>query len=269
LRVVDCLYKIANEKDKAKRNAKKLKEKLSKLWTWENAACQVFTGLEDILKSAPTNDIAQILKMDSKTIRENLQDIKQQGNPDACRQAIYETDIWLEKHPDEPYIRSKYLALVREKGSLEQQQRAIEKISLWLQENRENCDSYVFTEYLNLVRNSKTPKEQCYAAIVQSSIWISKHPDASYVRRHYVALVREKGNSEQSQEVIFQMDLWLDEHITNCDSYVFWEYLKLINQEGTSQQQQTAINQADIWFQKHPNDSYVRGEYLKLMGKQR
>ena len=65
------------------------------------------------------------------------------------------------------------------------------------------------------------------------------------------------------------MALWLDEHITDCDRYVFWEYLRLINQEGRLQQQQTAINQADIWFQKHPDDSYVRTEYLKLMRKQR
>jgi hypothetical protein len=65
------------------------------------------------------------------------------------------------------------------------------------------------------------------------------------------------------------MALWLENPGTNCDSYVFCEYLKLINQEGTSQQQQTAINQADIWFQRHPDDSYVRTEYLKLMRKQR
>ncbi|MBE9126226.1 MULTISPECIES: glycosyltransferase family 4 protein [unclassified Coleofasciculus] len=268
-KVVDCLYRIANDREKAKRNAKKLKEKLSKLWTWENAARQVLTELEDILKSTPSSDIAEIFEMDSRTIRENLQDIKQQGNPDACRQAIYETDIWLEKHPDEPYIRSKYLALVREKGSLEQQQRAIAKMSLWLQENLENCDPYVFTEYLKLIRSSGIPKEQCHEAIVQSSTWLSEHPDESYVLRQYLALVREKGKPEHSQEVISKMALWLEEPETNCDSYVFWEYLKLINQEGRVQQQQTAINQADIWFQKHPDDSYVRTEYLKLMRKQR
>lgn len=267
--VVKHLYAIAKNKDEAKRKAIELREKLYESWTWENTARQVLTELEDILKSTHSSDIAEILKMDSRTIQENLQDIKQQGNLEACRQAIYKTDIWLEKHPDEPYIRSKYLALVREKGSLEQQQRAIVKMSLWLQENIENCDSYIFTEYLNLVRNSKIPKEQCHKAIVQSSTWLSEHPDASYVRRHYVALVREKGKPEQSQEAISQMALWLDEHITDCDPYVFWEYLKLINQEGTSQQQQAAINQADIWFKNHPDDSYVHTEYLKLMRKQR
>lgn len=269
-KVVDCLYKIANDGEKAKRNAKKLKEKLSKLWTWENAARQVLTGLEDILKSAPINDIAQILEMDSKTILENLKDTKKEGNIDTCRHAIYETAIWLERHPDEPYIRRQYLVLVREKGLLEQQQIAITKMSLWLQENLENCDSYVFTEYLKLIRNSGIPKEQCHEAIVQSSTWLSEHPDkSSYVLTQYLALVREKGKPEHSQEAISKMTLWLEEHETNCDSYVFWEYLKLINQKGTLQQQQIAIHQADIWFQKHSDDSYVRTEYLKLMSKQR
>ncbi|MEW6498940.1 MAG: hypothetical protein AB1589_41585, partial [Cyanobacteriota bacterium] len=120
-----------------------------------------------------------------------------------------------------------------------------------------------------LIRNSCIPKEQCHEAIVQSSTWLSEHPDESYVLTQYLALVREKGKPEHSQEAISKMTLWLEEDGTNCDSYVFWEYLKLINQEGRSQQQQTAINQADIWFQKHPNDSYVRTEYLKLMRKQR
>ena len=68
--VENCLYKIANDKAKAKLNAKKLKEKLSELWTWENTARQVFTELEDILKSTHNSDIAEILKMDSRTIQE-------------------------------------------------------------------------------------------------------------------------------------------------------------------------------------------------------
>jgi len=214
------------------------------------------------------NDIAQILEIDSKTILENLRDTTQKGNIDACSHAIYETAIWLERHPDEPFIRRQYLVLVREKGLLEQQQRAIAKMSLWLQENLENCDSYVFTEYLKLIRNSCIPKEQCHEAIVQSSTWLSEHPDESYVLTQYLALVREKGKPEHSQEAISKMTLWLEEHGTNCDSYVFWEYLKLINQEGTLQQQQIAINQADIWFQKYPDNSYVRLEYLKLMKNQ-
>jgi glycosyltransferase involved in cell wall biosynthesis len=269
-KVVDCLYRIANDREKAKRNAKKLKEKLSRLWTWENAARQVLTGLEDILKSAPTNDIAQILEMDSKTILENLQSSKKEGNLDACHHAISETAIWLERYSDEPYIRRQYLVLVRENGLLEQQQIAIVKMSLWLQENLENCDSYVFTEYLKLIRKPGILKEQCHEAIVQSSNWLSEHPDkSSYVLTQYLALVREKGKPEHSQEAISKMTLWLEEDGTNCDSYVFWEYLKLINQEGTSQQQQTAINQADIWFQRHPDNSYVRTEYLKLMRKKR
>jgi glycosyltransferase involved in cell wall biosynthesis len=264
--VVKHLYAIATNKDEAKRKAKRLREELLESWTWKNAARQVLTGLEDILKPTPTNDTSQILEMDSKTILENLQYSK---NLDACRHAIYETAIWLERHPDEPYIRRQYLVLVREKGLLEQQQIAITKMSLWLQENLENCDPYVFTEYLKLIKNSRIPKEQCHEAIVQSSTWLSEHPDESYVLRQYLALVREKGTPEQSQEAISKMTLWLEEPGTNCDRYVFWEYLRLINQEGTSQQQQTAINQADIWFQKHPDDSYVRREYLKLMGKQR
>lgn len=267
--VVKHLYAIANNKDEAKRKAKRLREELLESWTWENAARQVLTELEDILKSTPSSDIAEILEMDSRTIQENLQNIQQQGNPDACRQAIYETDIWLEKHPDEPYIRSKYLALVREKGLLEQQQRAIEKMSFLLQENLENCDSYVFTEYLKLVRKPGILKEQCHKAIVQSSTWLSEHPDtSSYVLTQYLGLVREKGKPQQSQEAISKMTLWLEEHIANCDSYVFWEYLKLINKEGTSQQKQKAITQSNIWFQKYPNDSYVRSEYLKLMKNQ-
>jgi glycosyltransferase involved in cell wall biosynthesis len=264
--VVKHLYAIANNKDEAKRKAIELREKLYESWTWENSARQVLTGLEDILKPAPTNDTSQILEMDSKTILENLQYSK---NLDACRQAIYETAIWLEKHPDEPYIRRQYLVLVREKGLLEQQQIAIREMSLWLQENLENCDPYVFTEYLKLINNSRIPKEQCHEAIVQSSTWLSEHPDESYVLSQYLALVREKGTPEQSQEAISKMTLWLEEPGTNCDGYVFCEYLKLINQEGKSQQQQTAINQADIWFQKHPDDSYVRTQYLKLMRKQR
>lgn len=267
--VVKHLYAIATNKDEAKRKARELREKLYESWTWENAARQVFAGLEDRLKSLPTNDTPQILEMDSKTILDNLLDTTQKGNLDACRHAICETAIWLERHPDEAYIRRQYLILVREKGLLEQQQIAIAQMSLWLQDNLENCDSYVFTEYLKLIRNSGIPKEQCHEAIVQSSTWLSEHPNESYVLTQYLALVREKGKPEQSQEVISKMTLWLEEHGTNCDSYVFCEYLKLINKEGTSQQQQTAINQADIWFQKHPNDSYVRREYLKLMGKQR
>ncbi|MBD1831377.1 glycosyltransferase family 4 protein [Cyanobacteria bacterium FACHB-472] len=270
--VVRCLYKIAGDKEKAKRNAKKLKEKLSKLWTWENAARQVLTGVEDILKSVPSNDIAPILEMDKKTILENLQSSKEGGNLDACHHAIYETAIWLERHPDESYIRRQYLILVREKGLPEQQQIAIAKMSLWLQENLENCDPYVFTEYLKLIRKPGILKEQCHEAILQSSNWLSEHPDqSSYVLTQYLALAREKGKPEHSQEAISKMTLWLEEHGSNCDRYVFWEYLKLINQKGTSQQQQTAINQADIWFQKYPDedDSYVRTEYLKLMRKQR
>ncbi len=56
--VVRCLYKIANNEGKrrAKRNAKQLKEKLSKYWTWENAARQVLIGLEVVLKSTHISD---------------------------------------------------------------------------------------------------------------------------------------------------------------------------------------------------------------------
>lgn len=217
----------------------------------------------------PQGNESDIPEMDSRTLLEHLKNIEKQGKPEDCQQAISQTAIWLQKHPDEPYVRRQYLILVREKGLLEQQQATITQTTHWLQGNLQNRDSYVFTEYLKLIRNPGTPEDQCHEAIELTSTWLSDHPDESYVLRQYFALVRERGKSEQCQEVILQTASWLEANLTKYDSYMFWEYLRLVNQEGTLQQRQKAIEQATIWLQANPDNSYIRSEYLKLMRSQR
>jgi len=209
----------------------------------------------------------EILEMDSRTIQKNLTDLEKKGTPEQCREAISQTSSWLQIHPNESYVRRRYLILVRERGELEQQKQAIVNTALWMKDNLKICDSYVFTEYLRLVTKSGT-LEHCQQVSSQVSIWLQKSPNELFVRRQWLVMAREKLNLEQCQNVISQTAYWLSENLSQCDSYVMMEYLRLNNKAGTFQQRQEAITKAESWLEANPSDSYVRNQYLALLKKQ-
>jgi TIR domain len=174
-----------------------------------------------------------------------------------------ETLRLLQTNPNDPYVRTRYLNLVREQGTLEQKQEVILDMSIWLQQHFSSCDSYVLTAYLSLLEDYGT-SEQSQAAISQAFDWLQVNLNDSYVRRRYLKLVRKWGTLEQKQTALTHDD-WLQKHSETCDSYALREYLLLVEEQGTLEQQQIAIKQASIWLQTNPDDSYIRQQYLKLI----
>ncbi|MEQ8996238.1 MAG: hypothetical protein RID53_07005 [Coleofasciculus sp. B1-GNL1-01] len=188
--------------------------------------------------------------------------IQRRGKNEQKQEAIALTSSWLQLHPDDFHVRTKYLALIGQLGTNQQKQEAIALTSSWLQLHPD--DTYVRTQYLALIGQFGT-SQQKQNAIAKTSSWLQLHPDDSWVRTKYLALIGQFGTSQQKQEAIAKTSSWLQLHPD--DSWVRTQYLALIGQCGTSPQKQEVIALTSSWLQLHPDNSHVRRKYLALIGQ--
>ncbi|MEQ8382098.1 MAG: hypothetical protein RH949_06980 [Coleofasciculus sp. A1-SPW-01] len=188
--------------------------------------------------------------------------IQRRGTNQQKQEAITLTSSWLQLHPDDIHVRTKYLALIGQLGTNQQKQEAIALTSSWLQLHPD--DTYVRTQYLALIGQFGTsPQKQ--EAIALTSSWLQLHPDDHEIRRHYLGLIEHCGTPAQKQEAIALTTTWLQLHPD--DHEVRKKYLALIGQSGTPPQKQEAIALTSSWLQLHPDDSHVRSKYLALIGQ--
>ncbi len=124
--------------------------------------------------------------------------------------------------------------------------------------------SWEWTYWLALIERCGTP-EQKQQAIAQTSTWLQKHSEDTYVRTKYLALIGQCDTPEQKQQAIAQTSTWLQQH--SEDNSVRTQYLALIGQCGTPEQKQQAIAQTSTWLQDYPKDSTIRTIYLAVVGK--
>ena len=123
-------------------------------------------------------------------------------------------------------------------------------------------DSYIRTSYLALLERNGKPG-QVKQGIAQTAAWLAKHVDNANVRRFYLGLVERKGGPGQLEQAIAQTAAWLAEHVDNTDVRTF--YLGLVERNGEPGQVKQAITQTAAWLAKHVDDTYVRTFYLGLV----
>lgn len=125
-------------------------------------------------------------------------------------------------------------------------------------------DSRVLQKNLESLQKQGTV-EECGEVITQTSQWLLRHPNESYVRTQLLKLVQSKATVDQQRQIIKQTTVWLSENLETGNSYVLTEYLKLVTSQGTTEQGQSAVSLMLGWLdQTQQNDSYVRRNCLKL-----
>lgn len=115
-------------------------------------------------------------------VRKILQDYPTQIQALKPKDQSPEWSIWikiyealLQKQPDDTIIRGKYLGLIKQYGTAEQQRSAIAETTAWLQKHPE--DKSVRTRYLILIEKCGTV-EQKRSAIAETTTWLQKHQQA-------------------------------------------------------------------------------------------
>ncbi len=182
--------------------------------------------------------------------------------PEQQYEAIERVARWVQDHPEAEAVRTQYLTLVENQGTLQQKQACIAQTACWLQSHLDAAS--VREKYLILVGKSGTPQQQ-QEAIAQTASWLKSHPEDRYVREQYLVLLGKSGTPQQQQEAIAQTATWLQSYPD--DRYVRAQYLMLVGKVGTPQQQQACIAQTASWLQSHPDNRYVQQHYLELKGK--
>jgi hypothetical protein len=179
--------------------------------------------------------------------------------PQEQQEAIERVAAWVKDDPDAEAVRTQYLTLVENRGTLQQKQACIAQTASWLQSHTDAAS--VREKYLILLGKIGTLQQQ-QEAIAQTATWLQSHPDAQYVREQYLVLLGKIGTPQQQQEAITQTVTWLQSHPE--DRYVRAKYLILVGKVGTPQQQQEAITQTAAWLQSHPGDRYVQQQMSNL-----
>ncbi len=193
------------------------------------------------------------------------------GNIYQQQAAIQQTTLWLKDNPkglDNQYLRNAYLGLIKYQGTVEQQQEATIVILDWL----ESCDDWqVLLQSQSLVKDIGT-LEQYEKAIQYTNNWVESHPeqlDDPYIVSQYLSLIHKQGTPEQQKQAIALTVTWLENHREDQDdSYILDQYLVLVLKQGTPQQKQQEIEKTVSWLQKHDSDRHVRSKYLELVLQQ-
>ena len=187
--------------------------------------------------------------------------VKDKGSQEQIEKVIVKTRLWLKDHPDDNTVRVYYLSLVKEKGNQEQIEEEIEETTKWLKDHPD--DSTVRSNaWLVLIRD-KGNQEQIENVIEETSLWLKDHPDDNKVRAGYLSLVKEKGNQEQIEEEIERATKWLKDHPD--DNKVHAGYLSLVKEKGNKEKIEEAIEETTKWLKGHPDDNMVREAWLVLI----
>jgi GTPase SAR1 family protein len=187
--------------------------------------------------------------------------------------------VWLEEYPDKT-IFTRYLSLVKDKGSQEQIEALIEETCLWLKDHPEDnkvrvsylttClwlkdhpeDYTVRVSHLTLVKD-KGSQEQIEALIEETRLWLKDHPEDNEVRKVWLVLIRDKGDQEQIRRGIEGTILWLKDHPD--DNTVREAWLVLIRDKGNQEQIRRGIEGTILWLKDHPEANEIRSVYLFLV----
>ena len=255
-------------------------------------------NLDNIVRTKNLNLIRN--PSDGHLFSQYLKLLTELGTLEQKWEAINQTAIWLEAHPENRMVRLQYLDLIQKQGTHYQQQKAINETAIWLQEHSDS--RFNRRCYLSLVEKLGT-KEQQREAIKNTAYWLQSHDDFT-VRIHYFTILNKLGDSQLIQETInlifdklelginavpknryaFTKSLaqietlgqlnkildkfseWIQKNPNN--SLIRSQYLILIQKHGTTEQQQNAIETTAIWLQNQPDDWEVRTPYLVLIQKQ-
>ena len=142
-----------------------------------------------------------------------------------ARQAVDAAIAWCDSHPDDTYVRTLYLGLVKRQadrlrephktGKLTEAQRAIDQTGKWLDRQIHNPavvadDASVRTSYLDLVESKGTTAE-LKDAIAQTREWLARNPDDHSVRSFYLGLVERRAKRSLG-DAIEDTIRWLKDH---------------------------------------------------------
>ena len=170
--------------------------------------------------------------------------------------------VWLEEYPEDKTIFTRYLSLVKDKGSKEQIEALIEETSLWLKDHPD--DYKVRVSYLTLVKE-KGNQEKIEEAIEDTTKWLKDHPEDNTVREAWLVLIRDKGNQEQIRRGIGDTISWLKVHPE--DNKIRSVYLSLVRDEGFFEEDiKPALDNMEQWMKKHGPHPLFQ-DYLPLIEK--
>ena len=186
--------------------------------------------------------------------------VEKNSTPELVKNTIEETGKWLNDHPDETSVRTRYLSLVEKNSTPELVKNTIEETGKWLNDHLD--DTSVRTRYLLLVEQKGTT-ELVQKVVEETGKWLNAHPDDTFVRTRYLSLVEQKGTTELVQKVVEETGKWLNDHPDNNN--VRTRYLSLVEQKGTTELVQKVVEETGKWLNDHPDDNNVRTRYLSLV----
>jgi hypothetical protein len=180
---------------------------------------------------------------------------------------IDKTSAWLQIHQRDINVRTKYLQMVKDKGSFDQKLRVVCEILDWLERSENRANSNVRAQYLRLISQS----------------WVDE------VKGQVINTVNFRGTLEELiQKMVYETPIWLsdyefdktsDVHIAEKTSDVRAAYLDLIEKRGRQEQKQKAVKEttnwlreyrasgASDWLRLYPDMSNVFAKYFALIKK--
>lgn len=112
---------------------------------------------------------------------------------------------WLSGHPDDSFVRTKFLGLIERLGTDDEKKQAIKTSGVWLTEHPD--DSSVRTRFLGLVEGFGTEDEK-KQAIETTSVWLTEHPDNVDVRKRFLKTIERFGSTDQIQKMLPLVKEW-------------------------------------------------------------
>ena len=197
------------------------------------------------------------------------------------RNLIVQANSWLNNHSDNRYVRTPYLILINNGGSIEQKREALSQTRSWLDKHPDDFSTY--SQYVNLI--IKVGSERIHRNTINNLselVGNAQSLENSHLLSHYLKLVKIVGLDEERKYALNQMSNWLDFYF---DSYVLAGYLELLQENSNdSQEVRRRIGQwwewiiqqekveARIWlrfltvlWQKSPRDLWKKPVNLALI----
>jgi V8-like Glu-specific endopeptidase len=180
---------------------------------------------------------------------------------------IDKATAWLQIHRRDINVRTKYLQLVKDRGSYDQKLKAVCETLDWLEESENRTNSNVRAQYLRLISQS----------------WVDE------VKGQVITTINYTGTVEELiQREIYEIPIWLNTYkldkisnvrIADKTSDVRAAYLDLIEKRGTQEQKQKAVKETTDWLREYrasgvsdwlrlyPDMSNVFAKYFALIQK--